>query len=91
MWLFTTFTNCAHTYLVQGIADQALELTAQQGHVVPHVVVLDNPRASKKGEVAFVPGRDVWWEAAISGQSTSCEPEWLDAEAPLFKVRCSET
>ena len=72
---------------MQGIVDQALELTAQQGHVVPHVVVLDNPSAGTRGNVAFVPGRDVWWDEAISEQSTSCEPEWLDAEAPLFKVR----
>jgi acetyl-CoA synthetase len=27
---------------------------------------------------------DVWWHEAISGQSTSCEPEWVGAEHPLF-------
>jgi len=29
-------------------------------------------------------GRDVWWHDAISGQPLTCDPEWLDAEHPLF-------
>jgi acetyl-CoA synthetase len=27
---------------------------------------------------------DLWWHEAIAGQSTSCEPEWVGAEHPLF-------
>ena len=34
-------------------------------------------------------GRDVWWHDAISGKSLSCEPEWLDAEHPLFLLYTS--
>ena len=34
-------------------------------------------------------GRDVWWHDAISGQALSCEPEWLDAEHPLFLLYTS--
>ncbi len=34
-------------------------------------------------------GRDVWWHDAISGQSLGCEPEWLDAEHPLFLLYTS--
>jgi acetyl-CoA synthetase len=33
--------------------------------------------------------RDVWWHDAISGMSPSCEPEWLDAEHPLFLLYTS--
>jgi acetyl-CoA synthetase len=33
--------------------------------------------------------RDVWWHDAISGQSEACEPEWLDAEHPLFLLYTS--
>ncbi|MEQ2157362.1 hypothetical protein GOODEAATRI_001092, partial [Goodea atripinnis] len=28
--------------------------------------------------------RDVWWDEAMSDSSEECEPEWLDAEDPLF-------
>jgi len=35
------------------------------------------------------PGRDVWWHDAISGKSLTCEPEWLDAEHPLFLLYTS--
>jgi acetyl-CoA synthetase len=34
-------------------------------------------------------GRDVWWHDAISGKPTSCEPEWVDAEHPLFLLYTS--
>src|SRR5258708_2057338 len=35
------------------------------------------------------PGRDVWWHDAISGKSLDCDPEWLDAEHPLFLLYTS--
>ncbi len=34
-------------------------------------------------------GRDLWWHDAIAGQDASCEPEWLDAEHPLFLLYTS--
>jgi acetyl-CoA synthetase len=34
-------------------------------------------------------GRDVWWHDAIAGQEDICEPEWLDAEHPLFLLYTS--
>jgi acetyl-CoA synthetase len=34
-------------------------------------------------------GRDVWWHDAILGQNAACEPEWLDAEHPLFLLYTS--
>jgi acetyl-CoA synthetase len=33
--------------------------------------------------------RDVWWHDAIAGKDNSCEPEWLDAEHPLFLLYTS--
>jgi acetyl-CoA synthetase len=33
--------------------------------------------------------RDVWWHDAVAGQPTSCEPEWVDAEHPLFLLYTS--
>ena len=35
------------------------------------------------------PGRDVWWHDAIAGQRVVCEPEWLEAEHPLFLLYTS--
>jgi acetyl-CoA synthetase len=29
-------------------------------------------------------GRDVWWHEVIEGRSPHCDPEWVDAEHPLF-------
>ena len=29
-------------------------------------------------------GRDVWWHEAMAKADAKCEPEWLDAEDPLF-------
>ncbi len=28
--------------------------------------------------------RDLWWHDVIAGQASICEPEWVDAEHPLF-------
>lgn len=44
-----------------------------------HVVVLDRVGqrpALEKGELA--------WEALVSGQPATCEPEWVESEHPLF-------
>src|SRR5436190_22878872 len=34
--------------------------------------------------VPMTAGRDHWWEDVTSGQPDSCEPEWVNAEHPLF-------
>ncbi|HSY05433.1 MAG TPA: acetate--CoA ligase [Steroidobacteraceae bacterium] len=34
-------------------------------------------------------GRDVWWHDAIEGHAPACEPEWVDAEHPLFLLYTS--
>ena len=41
------------------------------------------------GECAMVAGRDIWYHDAIEGQSDVCEPEWVDAEHPLFLLYTS--
>uniref|UniRef100_A0A3Q2FFU8 Propionate--CoA ligase n=1 Tax=Cyprinodon variegatus TaxID=28743 RepID=A0A3Q2FFU8_CYPVA len=35
-------------------------------------------------ETSWDSDRDVWWDEAMSDSSEECEPEWLDAEDPLF-------
>jgi acetyl-CoA synthetase len=41
------------------------------------------------GKIAWTEGRDVWLHDALAGQASSCEPEWVDAEHPLFLLYTS--
>ena len=36
------------------------------------------------GSVAWKEGRDVWYHEAMAKADAVCEPEWMDAEDPLF-------
>jgi acetyl-CoA synthetase len=36
------------------------------------------------GAINFQEGRDLWLHELVDGQSAQCEPEWVDAEHPLF-------
>ena len=36
------------------------------------------------GKIAWTKGRDVWYHDAVADQPTTCEPEPMDAEDPLF-------
>jgi len=35
-------------------------------------------------QVPMTAGRDVWWDEAMAAADPHCEPEWMDAEDPLF-------
>ncbi len=39
--------------------------------------------------VEFNRDRDVWWHNAIEGMDSVCEPEWVEAEHPLFLLYTS--
>jgi len=41
------------------------------------------------GQIAWVDGRDEWLHDAVAGQAMSCEPEWVEAEHPLFLLYTS--
>jgi acetyl-CoA synthetase len=41
------------------------------------------------GDCPMRGGRDVWWHDAVTGQAAVCEPEWVDAEHPLFLLYTS--
>jgi acetyl-CoA synthetase len=60
------------------IADEALGLGGCDA--VRNVVVVKRTGA----DCAITAGRDVWYHDAVEGQSDSCEPEWVEAEHPLF-------
>ena len=35
-------------------------------------------------KVPMTAGRDAWWDDVVKGQADRCEPEWVNAEHPLF-------
>ena len=35
------------------------------------------------------PGRDLWWHDCTADQSTTCDPEWVDSEHPLYLLYTS--
>ena len=39
--------------------------------------------------VRFDANRDIWWHDAIQDQAPECEPEWVEAEHPLFLLYTS--
>jgi acetyl-CoA synthetase len=41
------------------------------------------------GKVAWNASRDVWLHDVMAGQASTCEPEWVDAEHPLFVLYTS--
>ncbi len=41
------------------------------------------------GPCNMVAGRDVWWHDVADGQPEACEPEWVNAEHPLFLLYTS--
>ncbi len=40
-------------------------------------------------EIPFNSARDAWWHEITQGASTQCEPEWVNAEHPLFTLYTS--
>lgn len=40
-------------------------------------------------DIHFDPARDVWWHEITQDVSTECEPEWVNAEHPLFTLYTS--
>ncbi len=67
---------------LKAAADKAL---ADGCKTIERVIVLR--RTGKR--VAMQPGRDLWWHEVLEGQSMTCEPEWVEAEHPLYLLYTS--
>jgi acetyl-CoA synthetase len=68
---------------LKSIVDEAIALGGCES--VRNVLVVCRSGAP----VAMEPGRDRWMDDAMAGQSTLCEPEWVEAEHPLFLLYTS--
>jgi acetyl-CoA synthetase len=71
-----------HRLELKGAVDKAL---AQGCKTVKSVIVY----ARLGGNCAMRQGRDHWWHDLVQDQDVKCEPEWVDAEHPLFLLYTS--
>ncbi|XP_028406316.1 acetyl-coenzyme A synthetase, cytoplasmic-like [Dendronephthya gigantea] len=88
---------------LKSIADKALVISEQMGHPVPLSIVVKHLGSSQKNGDKYrdAPERpsniqinwndrvDVWWHDEMKTAETTCEPEWMDAEDPLFMLYTS--
>lgn len=68
---------------LKSIVDEALSLGGCDS--VRNVLVVRRSGA----EVNMVAGRDLWMADLVGSQPTTCEPEWVEAEHPLFLLYTS--
>lgn len=73
---------------VKGNADAAVRGGAEGGdNAVEHVLVIRRTGS----DIAWTPGRDVWWHELVDAQPEVHEAEAFDAETPLFIMYTSGT
>ena len=63
---------------LKSIVDEGLALGDCQ--TLTHVIVYQRTG----GNINVNAGRDVWMHDLVAGKADTCEPEWVDAEHPLF-------
>jgi acetyl-CoA synthetase len=68
---------------LKSIVDEALGLGGCDS--IKNVLVVKRSGA----EVAMTAGRDTWMDDLVAKQATTCEPEWVSAEHPLFLLYTS--
>ena len=68
---------------LKAIVDEAL--SAGGGASIRGVIVYRRTG----GKIAWVEGRDEWLHEVVADQSSTCEPEWVSAEHPLFLLYTS--
>lgn len=83
------------------LVDHAVVKAKEQGHEVKQIIVVRHlstaeSRHTEPGrrpysglQVAWNAEQDAWWHEVVANQPTTCAPEWLDAEAPLFLLYTS--
>lgn len=68
---------------LKAIVDEALQKCTS----VRNVIVYQRTGSP----VNMVEGRDLWWHEAVAAAAAECEPEWMDAEDPLYILYTSGT
>ncbi|HCI13677.1 MAG: acetate--CoA ligase [Gallionellales bacterium GWA2_60_142] len=63
---------------LKNIVDEALALEGTE--CIKSVIIYQRVGDAMQ----FNDARDVWWHDVVANQAATCEPEWVDAEHPLF-------
>jgi len=74
--------RAGHIVALKKTADEALALGCK---TIEKVIVHQRTNHG----VEMTTGRDLWWHELLAQQSERCEPEWVDAEHPLFLLYTS--
>ncbi len=74
---------------LKAAADKAIEICSDKNHQVENVVVVERVGPGKGIDINMVPERDEYWHKLMQDASADCEPEWMDAEDPLFVLYTS--
>ncbi|ELU18819.1 hypothetical protein CAPTEDRAFT_133043 [Capitella teleta] len=79
---------------LKSIADGALHICEEQGHEIKVCIVVRHLTPSEEavthdGALHWRDGRDCWWHDEMEKASDDCEPEWMNAEDPLFMLYTS--
>lgn len=70
---------------LKDIADEALDMCSDSGHVVSQCIVFLRTDA----ECEMIEDRDIFWHDFIITEPPVCEIEWVNAEDPLFMLYTS--
>lgn len=76
-------TRGGKTTPLKATVDQAIAMGGSDS--VKSVVVYQHTG----NDTPFNATRDIWWHELIQGKHTDCEPEWVNAEHPLFTLYTS--
>jgi acetyl-CoA synthetase len=68
-------------------ADTAMDIAAKRGVQVKTCIVYQRVGAGIQCQMK--PGRDHWWHDVMKDASPQCDPEWMDADDPLFVLYTS--
>lgn len=66
------------------IADDAMAAAGKEGLSVPTAVVVERVGPGKGIDCPMQEGRDIYWHDLMAAAEVGCEPEWMEAEDPLF-------
>jgi len=66
--------------------NKAIPLKANADHAMKHCPNVHTCLVVERtgGAIDWTEGRDIWYHDAEAGADANCEPEWMDAEDPLF-------
>ncbi|CAG2187308.1 ACSS1_2 [Mytilus edulis] len=75
----------SHCFIVKHLLPKGHNVQ-QNGDYVDYPEEKPAQRPTRSLKINWTDGRDIWWHDVMGTASTDCEPEWMDAEDPLFML-----